>query len=83
MLRRENAQLRVAIDQIIDRKAGPTNGPHLRNAESFAVLDFAFQQSERARGATQDELNQKFQQIIEQMNRGFEQVTKSSIHGGT
>ena len=42
------------------------------------ALEFAFRQSERARGTTQEEINKKFQQIIEQMNRGFDQVTKSS-----
>jgi LysM repeat protein len=41
-------------------------------------LELALKQSESARVSTQNELNKKFQQIIEQMNRGFEQVSASA-----
>jgi LysM repeat protein len=79
MLRRENAQLRVAIDQN-DRSAkqGQQTGLILEMQNRLQSLDLALKQSERERGATQEEINKKFQQIIEQMNRGFDQVTQSS-----
>ena len=79
MLRRENAQLRVAIHQ--------DNRSNESSQQSVAVLDLqnrlqalelAFRQSERDRGSRQEEISKKFQQIIEQMNKGFEQVTKSN-----
>ena len=80
MLRRENAQLRVAIDQNNrSAKQGQQTGLILEMQNRLQSLDLAFKQSERERGATQDELNKKFQQIIEQMNRGFEQVTSAGV----
>ena len=79
MLRRENAQLRVVVDQATrSQREGQESGQVLELQNRFQGLEFAFRQSERARGITQEEINKKFQQIIEQMNRGFEQVTQSS-----
>ena len=79
MLRRENAQLRVAVEQAgHEKNSGQESRAALELQNRLQALELAFQQSERARGSTQEELNQKFQQIIEQMNRGFDQVSKSS-----
>lgn len=79
MLRRENAQLRVVVDQATrSQREGQESGQVLELQNRFQALEFAFRQSERARGITQEEINKKFQQIIEQMNRGFDQVTQSS-----
>lgn len=79
LLRRENAQLRVALDQ----KSRATsqvqqNGLVLEVQNRLKALELSFKQSERARGITQDELNKKFQQIIAQMNKGFEQITSAN-----
>ena len=81
MLRRENAQLRIAMDQAdrSRRKVQGTESPLVLNMQNrLQGLELALKQSERARVSTQNELNKKFQQIIEQMNRGFEQVSASA-----
>ena len=81
MLRRENAQLRIAMDQAdrSRRKLQGTESPLVLNMQNrLQGLELALKQSERARVSTQNELNKKFQQIIEQMNRGFEQVSASA-----
>lgn len=78
LLRRENAQLRVAMDRANHAKnQAQDSGLVLELQNRLQTLELAFKQSERARGTTQEELNKKFQQIIEQMNRGFEQVTST------
>ena len=77
MLRRENAQLRVSVDQA-QRSQSKSNGQgnihYLELQNKVQALEISFRQSERDRSSTQEELNKKFQQIVEQMNRGFEQV---------
>jgi LysM repeat protein len=81
MLRRENAQLRIAMDQAdrSRRKVEGTESPLVLEMQNrLQGLELALKQSERARVSTQNELNKKFQQIIEQMNRGFEQVSASA-----
>jgi LysM repeat protein len=79
MLRRENAQLRISVEQANREKNNEwEDGIVLELQNRLQALELAFNQSERARGSTQEELNQKFQQIIEQMNRGFDQVSKST-----
>ena len=54
------------------------NGLVLELQNRVQSLELAFKQSERARGANQEEINKKFQQIIAQMNQGFEQVTSAN-----
>jgi LysM repeat protein len=79
MLRRENAQLRAVMNQ--DRRShdpSQQSGVVLELQNRLQALELAFRQSERDRGTRQEEISKKFQQIIEQMNNGFEQVTKSS-----
>ena len=79
MLRRENAQLRVAIKQ--DQRSKdqtPPSGIVFELQNRTQALELAFRQSERDRGKSQEEISKKFQQVIEQMNQGFEQVTKAS-----
>ena len=79
MLRRENAQLRVAIHQ--DNRSNESSkqsGAVLELQNRLQALELAFRQSERDRGSRQEEISKKFQQIIEQMNKGFEQITKSN-----
>jgi LysM repeat protein len=79
MLRRENAQLRVVVDQLTrSQRDGQESGQLLELQNRLQALELSLRQSERARGTTQEEINKKFQQIIEQMNRGFDQVTQSS-----
>jgi len=81
MLRRENVQLKMAIDQA-DRSRKQDKGTEstlvLEMQNRLQVLELTLKQSERDRNSMQDELNKKFQQIIEQMNRGFEQVSASA-----
>ena len=79
MLRRENAQLRISVEQASREKSNKREDRIVLELQNrLQALELAFNQSERARGSTQKELNQKFQQIIEQMNRGFDQVSKST-----
>ena len=79
MLRRENAQLRVAIHQDNrTHESSQQSGAVLELQNRLQALELAFRQSEKDRGSRQEEISKKFQQIIEQMNKGFEQVTKSS-----
>jgi LysM repeat protein len=79
MLRRENAQLRVVVDQSTrSQRVGQESGQLLELQNRLQALELALRQSERARVTTQEEINKKFQQIIEQMNRGFDQFTQSS-----
>jgi LysM repeat protein len=81
MLRRENAQLRIAMAQAdrSRRKVQGTESPLVLEMQNrLQGLELALKQSESARVSTQNELNKKFQQIIEQMNRGFEQVSASA-----
>jgi len=79
MLRRENAQLRISVEQANREKNNEREDRIVLELQNrLQALELAFNQSERARGSTQKELNQKFQQIIEQMNRGFDQVSKST-----
>lgn len=78
LLRRENAQLKVAMDRTNRaNKQSQETGLVLELQNRLQTLELAFKQSERARGSNQEELNKKFQQIVEQMNRGFEQVTSA------
>jgi len=79
MLRRENAQLRISVEQANRENNNEREDRIVLELQNrLQALELAFNQSERARGSTQEELNQKFQQIIEQMNRGFDQVSKST-----
>jgi len=79
LLRRENAQLRVALEQVSQSpKANQETGLVLEIQNRMQVLELALKQSERARESMQDGVNQKFRQIIEQMNLGFEQVTSQN-----
>ena len=79
MLRRENAQLRVAIHQENRSKdSSQQGGAVLELKNRLQALELAFRQSEKDRGSRQEEISKKFQQIIEQMNKGFEQVAKSN-----
>ena len=79
MLRRENAQLRISVEQANREKNNEREDRIVLELQNrLEALELAFNQSERTRGSTQEELNQKFQQIIEQMNRGFDQVSKST-----
>ena len=76
LLRRENAQLRVALEQVArSPKPNEQNGHLLELQNRLQVLEFSQKQSARAQGSMQEEVNQKFQQIIEQMNSGFEKVS--------
>ena len=76
LLRRENAQLRVALDQVArSSKPNEQNGLLLELQNRLQVLELSQKQSTRAQGHMQEEVNQKFQQIIEQMNSGFEKVS--------
>lgn len=78
MLRRENAQFRVAINQ--DKRSNEQSlqsGIVLELQNRLQALELAFRQSERDRGKGQEEISKKFEQIIEQMNQGFEQVTNA------
>ena len=79
LLRRENAQLRVALEQVSQSpKANQETGLVLEIQNRMQVLELALKQSKRARESMQDGVNQKFRQIIEQMNLGFEQVTSQN-----
>jgi len=78
MLRRENAQLRVVVDQVqrfLSQSQGQENSKFTELQNKVQVLELAIKQTEKARSLMQEELNKKFQQIVEQMNSGFEQVT--------
>ena len=82
MLRRENAQLRVVVDQANrsrNQADGQGNIHYLDLQNKIQALEISYRQSERDRSTKQEELNKKFQQIIEQMNRGFEQVTSTNL----
>jgi LysM repeat protein len=79
LLRRENAQLRVALEQVSrSPQSNQETGLVLELQNRMQVLELALKQSERARESMQDGVNQKFQQMIEQMNLGFEQVTSQN-----
>jgi len=78
MLRREYAQLRVVVDQVqrfLSQSQGQENSKFTELQNKVLVLELAIKQTEKARSLMQEELNKKFQQIVEQMNSGFEQVT--------
>ena len=84
MLRRENAQLRVVVDQAqrsSSQSDSQGNIHYLELQNKVRALEISFRQSERDRSSMQEELNKKFQQIVEQMNRGFEQV--ASVQSST
>ena len=79
LLRRENAQLRVALEQVSrSPKTNQQTGLVLELQNRIQALELSLKQSERARESMQDGVNQKFQQMIEQMNLGFEQVTNQN-----
>ena len=79
LLRRENAQLRVALEQVSRTShSNQETGLVLKLQNRMQVLELAVKQSERARESMQDGVNQKFKQMIEQMNLGFEQVTNQN-----
>ncbi len=78
-LRRENAQLRMAVDQSQRASAHPSAGASalvLELQNRVQSLDLAFKQSERARNLMQEEINGKFKEIVEQMNKGFGQLAE-------
>jgi LysM repeat protein len=79
LLRRENAQLRVAFEQVSrSPQSNQETGLVLELQNRIQALELSLKQSERARESMQDGVNQKFQQMIEQMNLGFEQVTNQN-----
>ena len=79
LLRRENAQLRVALEQVSRTpQSNQETGLVLELQNRMQLLELALKQSERARESMQDGVNQKFKQMIEQMNLGFEQVTSQN-----
>jgi LysM repeat protein len=79
LLRRENAQLRVVLEQVSrSPQSNQETGLVLELQNRMQVLELALKQSERARESMQDGVNQKFKQMIEQMNLGFEQVTSQN-----
>ncbi len=77
LLRRENAKLRVVLDQLSRNQSSSQDRSMLNDLQNrLQLVELAQKQSDRARGSMQEEVNQKFQQIIGQMNQGFEQLTK-------
>ena len=84
LLRRENAQLRVALEQVSRTpQSNQETGLVLELQNRMQVLELAVKQSERARESMQDGVNQKFKQMIKQMNLGFEQVTTQNKQKST
>ena len=82
LLRRENAQLRAVVDSV-SRKSNSEKG--LSSAQlvqingRISTLDKKVLENAASQAKIQSNFNQQIQELIKQMNKGFEQISKSSV----
>ena len=82
LLRRENAQLKAVVDSIT-RKSNSDKG--LSSAQlvqingRISTLDKKVLENAASQAKIQSNFNQQIQELIKQMNKGFEKISKSSV----
>ena len=82
LLRRENAQLRVVVDSV-SKKSNSNQG--LSPAQLIQInsrlssLEKRVQENATSQEKIQSNVNQQIQELINQMNQGFEQISKSAV----
>ena len=82
LLRRENAQLRAVVDSV-SRKSNSEKG--LSSAQlvqingRISTLEKEVLENAASQAKIQSNVNQQIQELIKQMNKGFEQISKSSV----
>jgi LysM repeat protein len=81
LLRRENAQLRVVVDSF-SKKANSDQGISaaqvLQINSRLSSLEKRVQANTESQATIQSRVNQQMQELIKQMNDGFETVSKTS-----
>ncbi len=82
LLRRENAQLRVVVDSV-SKKSNSNQG--LSSTQLIQIngrlssLEKRVQENATSQEKIQSNVNQQIQELINQMNRGFERISKSAV----
>ena len=82
LLRRENAQLRVIVDSV-SKKSNSSQG--LSSAQMVQIngrlssLEKRVQENVLSQAKIQTNVNQQIQELIKQMNNGFETISKSTV----
>jgi len=82
LLRRENAQLKAVVDSVT-RKSNSEKG--LSSAQlvqingRISTLDKKVLENAASQAKIQSNFNQQIQELIKQMNKGFEKISKSSV----
>lgn len=81
LLRRENAQLKVQLEHSTRKQssnAGVSGEVLQRMSERMKQLEFKLLQSEKSQLTLQKSIDLKMTELINQMNKGFDQVQSSS-----
>ena len=81
LLRRENAQLRVVVDSVSQKsksEQGVSSSQMVQIDGRISSLEKRVQSNAVSQGKIQTSFNQQIQELIKQMNNGFEKISKSS-----
>ena len=80
MLRRENAQLRVFVESVSQKNnasKGMSSAQLLQLNGRISSLEKLIQDNANSQVQIQSNVNKQIQELIKQMNRGFEEVSKA------
>ena len=82
LLRRENAQLRVVVDSVSKKsksEQGVSSSQMVQIDGRLSSLEKRVQSNAVSQGKIQTSFNQQIQELIKQMNNGFEKISKSTV----
>jgi len=82
LLRRENAQLRVVVDSVSKKSnsnQGLSSTQLIQINSRLSSLEKRVQENATSQEKIQSNVNQQFQELINQMNRGFERISNSAV----
>ena len=82
LLRRENAQLRVVVDSVSKKSnsnQGLSSTQLIQINSRLSSLEKRVQENATSQEKIQSNVNQQIQELINQMNRGFERISKSAV----
>ncbi len=82
LLRRENAQLRVVVDSISQKYKSDQGGSSTQLVQingRLSTLEKRVQSNAVSQGKIQTSFNQQIQELIKQMNNGFEKISKGTV----
>ena len=82
LLRRENAQLRVVVDSISQKYKSDQVDSSTQMVQingRLSALEKRVQSNAVSQGKIQTSFNQQIQELIKQMNNGFEKISKGTV----